>query len=132
MLWGSWILAVLVAMAWPSGGLATESGMLELTERDCGQTRSLSLGGLCRLTLEEQGGTGFVWEPVALDRKRLEVLEVTTVGLGEKPQVGGPVAKTWLFRTVGRGKTRLALAYRRPWEQQVPPARRCEILLEVR
>lgn len=126
--------ALIAMLAWaaPTPALASGVPMLDLTEQDCGQTRIVPRGSLFRLTLPEQGGTGFVWEPADLAGTGVEMVEVKTAALKEKELVGGPVAKTWLLRAGPPGKSSLTLNYRRPWEKDLPPARRCIIFLDIR
>ncbi len=124
------LILVLVGLCEVAGAAETE--MLELTEHDCGQSRSLPPGGILRLTLPETGGTGFVWEPEDLEPDRLQVLQVETTPLANKELLGGPLAKSWLIKALTPGKARLSLALRRPWEQGVPPARRCVFFLEIK
>ncbi len=116
----------------PLPSSAAGGAMLELTEKDCGKTQVIPQGSRFRLTLPEQGATGFIWEPTDLEGTGLEVLEVKTAPRGAKELVGGPVAKTWLLQAGRAGQTSLTLLYRRPWEKEVPPARSCVIFLDIR
>ena len=121
-------LALLVACAM---GPPHGDSSLRLTEKDAGRPLKLRTGDKLEVVLEGNPTTGFKWEVGGAD--------ASVVKLTGKPEfkpssdaVGAAGRYTFHFEAVGMGQTRLKLIYRRPFEQDTPPARTFEVTLTVR
>jgi len=90
-----------------------------LTEKDNGRTVKLTSGQNLQIILSGNPTTGYSWNIVSIDQAVLK-----QVGKKEyKPEsnrIGADGDATFLFKTTGRGKTILKLAYFRVWEKDVP------------
>jgi|GEM_PF-6184676 len=126
-----WAAVAALWLAGAGGGAAGGGPMLELTEQACGQEIPVAAGSRVRLTLPEQGGTGYLWQLRGLDETRLLLLEVTSRPQVEKELLGGPLKKIFLFSAKGAGRVALSLELRRPWEKEEPPLRKCTIVLNI-
>lgn len=83
------------------------------------------------VTLESNPTTGYQWQLAApLDGTILKLMETeyTAPGTG---LIGAAGRETWIFQSVGRGKTVISLKYVRPWEKDVPPVKTAEFLVVV-
>ena len=104
-----------------------------LTEADAGTALALTAGEGFAVQLSSTGGTGYAWEVAAGDPAVVaEEGARRSTPAGPPEQVGGPVLETISFVARGPGATRLELAYRRPWEQGVAPARTFAVDVTVR
>lgn len=93
----------------------------------------LELGQLLEVRLPMQGGTGYSWSVDTDAADNVELVTQTTLHpLGEGRRMGSGQTQMYIFRAVGRGQGVLRFAYRRPWEQRVPPARVVEQRVTVR
>lgn len=85
------------------------------------------------LRLPSNPTTGFRWvmnENAAPALKQLGPEVYSTPE--EADVVGSAGVSTWRFRAVARGEGRLALDYRRPWENTVPAAKRFDCRITVK
>ncbi|HID86393.1 MAG TPA: hypothetical protein EYP55_03320, partial [Anaerolineae bacterium] len=83
------------------------------------------------ISLESNPSTGYLWEVAEINEDVLRQVgetefEQTLRGDGSaEPSrlLGAPEKQTLRFQVVGAGESPLKLAYRRPWEKEVEPAR---------
>jgi inhibitor of cysteine peptidase len=102
---------------------------ISLTELDGGRKRlSMGIGDTLRVTLPSNPSTGYTWEDhrsgegmgILKSRMEKQFQPLKT----EKLRVGAGGVETFHYVATGRGTTRLAFSYGRPWEKSVPPVRR--------
>ncbi len=93
---------------------------MELTDRDDGTTVTAPAGSVITVRLHEARTGGYQW---TLDTggggpAGLVVLTSEEFRPGARP--GGLADHEFLFETRGRGRARLTLVHRRPWEPDEP------------
>ena len=96
--------------------LMAANGVMVLQGKDSGKEILVKPGAMIQLSLEEQGGSGYVWEFDQLDEQHFEVVKTETNPLAEKNRVGGLILKTWRLKAKKTGETKLSLDYFRLWE----------------
>jgi predicted secreted protein len=109
----------------------SQGGPILVTKQDSGSTIDLRSGDTLELALDGNPTTGFTWEMDPVDTGIL--LQIGESGF--KPDAnttGSGGTFTWRFEAVNSGQTLLRLAYHRPFEQGVPPARIFEATIVVR
>jgi len=87
-----------------------------------GSQRSLCRGDLLVVRLSSNPSTGYAWRVRSGTRPVLALSSRTYVPPKDK-LLGAPGTAVLRFRAVAAGTTVLRLAYTRPWEKGVPPAR---------
>lgn len=99
-----------------------DTDTLRLTESENGKTVQLPLGGQLIVRLPAQLGTGFSW---AVVRRKGDILRLTQQRTESAGQLrpGSPEEQVFVFEPQASGSEEIELAYRRPWEQNQPPAR---------
>jgi inhibitor of cysteine peptidase len=112
-----------------TAGAGAEVTVLRLS--DSGKEIQVRVGALIELALEEQGGTGFIWEFDRCDGKRIEVVHTETRLLADQTLVGGPVLRIWKLKTKTPGITRLSLDYLRPWEGRAKAVKHFEVNVRI-
>ena len=86
--------------------------------------------GALVVALEGNPTTGYTWTVEGVDAAVLRVDgQPEFQAAGEA--LGSPGVVVLRFSPVGPGSTRLRLAYRRPWEDGVPPLHTFEVTVEV-
>jgi inhibitor of cysteine peptidase len=102
-----------------------------LSEKDDHTKVTFKKGQSFALRLETVPGAGFTW---LVTKRRPVFIELVSEATENPPpsSVGGPVHKTFRFKTLAVGTTPLELVYRRPWEKETPPAKTfsLEVLIE--
>ena len=104
---------------------------LTLTETDNGKDFTLPKDGLLLVRLPGNPSTGYSW---VLDVDPAPLVLVTTDYVrGNEPQgiVGAPGTEQLRFKPAATGTAKITLAYRRPWEKDVPPAKTFSITVHV-
>lgn len=106
---------------------------LELTvgEAQSGTTVAIAEGGSLTLELPVTSGTGYGWE-VRVEPAGL--LRVPTAGeaiRGDEAMPGSVTQVRWVLTDAARGRGTVKAIYRRPWEKDVPPAKRFSVSVEV-
>ncbi|MBN1661338.1 MAG: protease inhibitor I42 family protein [Anaerolineae bacterium] len=113
------LFTLLPWLAQPTAGSAPTPEEIALTAADDGGSVELRDGQILTLQLPANPSTGYLWE---LDEPAEAALR--QVGARQfKPEsnlLGAPGIVTLRFAPVQSGTTRLALAYRRPWEEASP------------
>lgn len=83
-----------------------------LSGRDEGRGTAVSVGDLIKVTLEQAGGAGYLWEPRIPPSLEL-VSDTSDVDL---ELIGAPTRRCFTFRAVGEASVVLEMVHRRPWE----------------
>ena len=86
------------------------------------------------LQLEANPTTGYGWEVVPPVPEVLTVVDAGTYRASSvtEPGMGSGGTTSFVFRALRQGTGVLNLAYRRPWETGVPPARTVRVDVNVR
>ena len=101
-----------------------------VTERDSGHTIHLNTGDTLVVVLNSNSSTGYSWQ--LQPRKKGVLKRISTDQAASGGNLLGAGGETILrFRAERSGHTRLHLLYRRPFEQDTPPAREFEISVSV-
>jgi len=86
------------------------------------QESEIDVSGFLTVNLESNPTTGYSWELIRISDKT--VLENVGHGYVE-PEAGAPLGtggeEAWTFKALKRGKSSVAMEYRRPGEQGVEP-----------
>jgi inhibitor of cysteine peptidase len=94
----------------------------KIIEKDSGKTIEMRVGGSILVELPGNPSTGYMWEVSSMDRLVLQKIGDHKFSTNSNV-IGAPGKVSMRFRVIGPGRTNLALAYRRPWEKNVPPAK---------
>ncbi|MFW5943114.1 MAG: protease inhibitor I42 family protein [Chloroflexota bacterium] len=121
LLWPLLLLALLVLIVVLSFvELASEPRVVAVTGADAGGLVTLQREDTLELSLVANPATGYTWEVLpAIDPVLEQVGE--PVFVADSDLLGAPGVLTLRFRAVARGEQTLELAYRRSWEEGVPP-----------
>jgi inhibitor of cysteine peptidase len=98
---------------------------------DCGSTVELNTGDTLALALEGNPTTGYTWEIESNDPAVLEPNgepEFTP----DSELLGAGGIYTFRFNAIARGRVTLRLIYRRPFENDVPALKSCEVAIDVK
>jgi predicted secreted protein len=102
---------------------------ITLEDKACGSRHSLSVGDLLEVRLPGNPTTGYVWTATAIPEQLRR--QGAPVHISDSQRVGAGGITSFRFIVVAAGDVRLDLAYRRPWESQIQPARTCSIQLQL-
>jgi len=127
-------IALIVETAAPaaSGGRA-----INLAEGDSGKTVKAAIGDLVLIKLVSNPSTGYSWSAgevvagsaiVFVSKKYLTASQMSAE---IRPMPGQGGATTFTYRAVKAGKTKIELAYRRPWEKTAKPVRTFTVTIEA-
>jgi inhibitor of cysteine peptidase len=125
------IIALLGALATALAGCGSSGGDVVVTDADAGELVTLDAGQKLVVRLESNPSTGYSWEVVGVPR----VLEGPAAPIHEQNSeaegvVGAAGMDVFTFTASDdSGDGTLVLAYRRPWEKDVPAEE--EFVLEV-
>ncbi len=123
------ILCVLLPAA--ASGRAGGAPLSSLSEKDNGRQVRLQPGQKLDVVLFENGTTGYQWQIVSVDGNVLKETAKPDFKLSSG-LLGAGGRKTFHFKAASAGKTELRLAYRRPWEANVPPVKTFAARITVR
>jgi inhibitor of cysteine peptidase len=98
---------------------------------DCGSTVELKTGDTLALALEGNPITGYVWEVESNDPAVLEPTGEPEFN-PDSEALGAGGTYTFRFTAVGKGQVALRLTYHRPFEENVPELRSCEVTINVK
>jgi inhibitor of cysteine peptidase len=103
------------------GACASKPHTILKTQKDEGSTVDMHVGDQLDVMLDGNPTTGFSWVIAAGDSIVAQQGEAQFLpGSGAQ---GAPGTETLHFGAADKGKTTLRLEYRRPFEQDVPPAK---------
>jgi len=125
------IIALLGALGLALAACRSSGGDVVVTDADAGELVTLDAGQKLVVRLESNPSTGYTWEVVGVPR----VLEGPAAPIHEQNSeaegvVGAAGTDVFTFTaSQDTGEGTLVLAYRRPWEKDVPAE--AEFVLEV-
>lgn len=135
------VISALLAFTLPScstksssaGRDATSTLPADLTvgESQSGATVTIAEGGSLTLELPVTSGTGYVWEVRAEPSGLLRVPAEGETIRGNAAMPGSVTQVRWVLRDAVRGQGTVEAVYRRPWETDVPPAKRFSVAVKV-
>jgi C1A family cysteine protease/predicted secreted protein len=105
-----------------------DHGEVRLSAQDDSRQIELREGQVLVVSLESNLSTGYMWEVEEADETivrqtgKIE-FELESHALGAPDLLGAPAKQILRFEAVAAGQTTLRLAYHRPWEKDVEPAR---------
>jgi inhibitor of cysteine peptidase len=103
---------------------------LDLTEEDNGREVSVRLGDEVRVSLKENPTTGYLWALASMLEGVLKLEE--SLFSAQSIGVGGGGTRRFLFRAIVPGRITLELRLLRPWESNVSPVERFDLIIVVR
>lgn len=111
---------------------AASAGTVRLTASDNGRALTLVRGDFLIVSLASTPGAGYGWKVAHIDRDLLRQAGNPQLIKNPNPVPGAPATQVFRFKAARRGSTRLELAYVRPWERGVAPARTFRALIRIR
>ncbi|HEY8516142.1 MAG TPA: protease inhibitor I42 family protein [Candidatus Binatia bacterium] len=84
------------------------------------------------ISLEANHSTGFSWQLAKPLAENVVTLVETTYETPPGAPPGAPGKELWTFEAVAPGWTSIDFAYRRPWEENLAPARLASYSVDVR
>ena len=121
------IAPLLIALFFLSGC----SSEPKVVESDSGKLIKIRAGETFLVELSGNPATGYMWEVSEADASILRQTN-ETIFKADRNSIGSPGKFNLRFKAIAPGKTTLALAYRRPWEKNVPPLNTYKMDVEVR
>jgi inhibitor of cysteine peptidase len=107
------------------------AGELTLGESQSGMSVVIAAGGSLTLELPVTSGTGYGWDirvdPQDLLRVPAEPLTIR----GDAAMPGSVTQQRWVLTEARAGRGTVEAVYRRPWETDVPPAKRFSVAVRV-
>ncbi|MCL6649106.1 MAG: protease inhibitor I42 family protein [Chloroflexi bacterium] len=98
---------------------------------DPAQPIAVQAGQQFTLALAANATTGYSWQLVSPPDPSVVVLVTSRYEPPATPRPGAGGRQLLTFQAVGPGRVSLTLAYQRPWEQGVPPARTAQFQVTV-
>ena len=95
-------------------------------------TIEVNLGEDAVITLDANHTTGFSWQlakPLDTDMLKFSETKYITSNSG---LLGAGGQEVWIFKTLKKGKTEIALKYVQPWEKNVAPAREAKFTVIIK
>jgi inhibitor of cysteine peptidase len=110
------------------------SNTVAVDDRNNGSQVTLKKGQILVVTLDASPGTGYGWAQIAAPEDILRQQGETELRqkIGTGRRVGAPESEILRFEATAPGRTTLELAYRRPWETDVAPAKTYTLSVTVR
>ncbi len=107
------------------------NSILNLTEKDAGNSFEIAKGGQVSVTLPGNITTGYTWEMApAGDQILKQIGEADFKATSNALGAGGEI--TLKFEAAGAGISHLRLVYHRPWETGVAPIKTYEVTVTVK
>lgn len=100
-----------------------------LDDTACGTRQSLTVGDVLELRLPGNPTTGYTWQATAVPFQLRQQGE--PVHRSDSQMLGAGGVTSFLFCATTPGDATLELVYRRPWEQNTPPLKKCRIQLNL-
>jgi inhibitor of cysteine peptidase len=105
---------------------------IAITDQDNGKDIDLPAGDTLVLRLKSNPSTGYSWA-IKGDPSPLKLVKSSTEKNSQTSNVpGAPVTQDFRLTAVSAGMASLTLEYRRPWEQDVAPARTFQVKVKAR
>lgn len=138
-----YIVALLLLLSACSPAMQARTGDVQLRAKPAARTVvvngahngrrvKLAVGDTLVVALPTNAGTGYAWQVVRKSKGVLASLGRTTKAKAVKSvRLGSRKQKSFFFRAIKPGNSRLSLVYRRPFEQ-VQPAATFEVYIRVK
>lgn len=104
---------------------------ITVTERQKGGSTGLEVGHVLRIELPANPTTGYAWTLAEVDTDVLKPPPEEEYLPPQTDAMGAGGISIWRFEAVGPGTTTLRLVYRRPWEEEAPPAETFDFTVAV-
>ncbi len=102
-----------------SGCTSTEELQIGMKENE--KIINLKVGQIFILELPSNPSTSYQWEVFEIDNTLLKPIGKSEFTSSTKSQiVGAPGIEKFKFKAIKKGKTKLTLQYKRPWENKPP------------
>ena len=132
--------AILVVSLLYSSAVATSSWKqtivddrdVTVTERNNGQTIPIPLHGTLVVGLKSQLGTGYGWQVLKIEGRRLKLLGEPELESSPAGRPGEVEHQVFRFQALRTGISTLVLGYVRPWEKNVQPSKTFRLKVRVR
>lgn len=111
--------------------IPVQRAIVKFGENDNNRSVRLRVDRKIEIDLEGNPTTGFEWVKTSGSRKiirRNGVAEYTP----DSKAIGSGGTTRFYFKIVGRGRTKLMLSYKRPWESGVPPVKTFTLRITAR
>lgn len=112
------------------GTTERKPGPVTITTDDNGKEIVLPKNGRLLVRLPSNPSTGYTWV-LNGDPSPLVLVATDYQRINEQPAVGASQMQQLRFKASGSGTASLQLAYRRPWEKDVAPAKTFSVAVRV-
>lgn len=129
----AWVIGI-CALGCATTSQAPPASSPRITVSEPGGQVTLTVGQELAVELRANVTTGYMWELVPPFPEVVTVIDPGTYSAapGSEARVGAGGITSFVFRAVRPGKGVVNLAYRRPWERDVPPTRTVRFDVDVR
>ena len=129
----AWVI-VLCALGCATAGQAPPASSPRITVSEPGGHVTLTVGQELAVELRANVTTGYQWELVPPVPEVVTVIDRGTYSAapGSEGRVGAGGTTLFVLRADRPGNGVVNLAYRRPWERDIPPARTVQVEVVVR
>lgn len=104
---------------------------LVVSDIDNGKSVTLMPGAKLEVSLAATSGTGYAWQIAGNNPGVLQPLGLGNFELPNAAAPGATGAQVFHFQAASAGTAKLAMAYLRPWEKDIAPARTWSITVRV-
>ena len=110
----------------------SEDDQVTVSELDEGQTVAVARKGTLVIRLKSQLGTGYGWQVVRNDNRRLRLVGRPEQENSQGSLAGGEEHQIFRFKALRSGTTLIELRYVRPWERDTRPLRSFRLRIRIR
>lgn len=104
-----------------------------LYDKDSGGSYNLNKGDTLKIILESNPSTGYQWKRAIIDTSRFKHMDKTYTADKTRPGIVGSGGKSaFRFIAAEKGKGRIKLIYKRPFEKEKLPAREFEVRFNIK
>jgi len=106
---------------------------IKVSENDAGSTLEMKAGDSLEIILQANPTTGYRWEVASNDTSVLKNIGIEYQADKVPSGIVGSGGKTIMrFMAIKEGETFLQLVYRRPFEKDMPPVKKFELIVVVK
>ena len=106
---------------------------ISINENNHKEKYSIKKNDNLEVVLSANPSTGYTWQIVKNDKSKLEMVDENyTAKIVKEGIVGSGGDKTFVFKAIGKGNVILEFNYSRPFEKDLAPSKRFQIIINIR